>query len=170
MILRLVLIYISIRSAFSENDGYCALYRGEICKNYINNTQFVWYVKYINGTTRGDAHEAITASLWEELILTLKEPCRSAAEVKFFNTFKLFHSPTFNYRRNYCACMRSLTVINPMSYNHYPYATRTALSLKNNFVTTIGHISKTTRSVGSIFNQKAILSYQIVIYYRNIKL
>ncbi|GJQ68100.1 Nrk [Trypoxylus dichotomus] len=29
---------------------------------------------------RGDAHEAITANLWEELIVTLKEPCRSAAE------------------------------------------------------------------------------------------
>lgn len=81
MVLRLIIIFILSNRIFGDNDGYCSMYRGEVCRNYINGTQFVWYVKPMNGTSKADAHESITNNLWDELIATLKEPCRSVAEV-----------------------------------------------------------------------------------------
>lgn len=171
MILRLLIILISAYGVFGENDGYCALYRGEICKNYINSTQFVWYVKYMNGTTKGDTHELITTSLWNELIVTLKEPCRSAAEVIYF-LLLLFHNEhciNFFLYRNCYVCMLSHTVI-VICFDPYHYVMKTALLLKNSFATMIGHTSKIIRRGGSSSNPGDILNYLIVICYQSLKL
>lgn len=63
----------------AEYDGYCASYNGKICSSYLNNTGFVWY-NMSNDNTGGWLNEQITTGLWDEMIATLKEPCRSAAE------------------------------------------------------------------------------------------
>ncbi|VEN60543.1 unnamed protein product [Callosobruchus maculatus] len=72
-IIFLLLLPLKIVSATA--DGYCGVYHGEVCKNYVDNTKSVWY-----NTSGGYENEVITAGLWEELIVTLDEPCRSAAE------------------------------------------------------------------------------------------
>lgn len=72
-ILFLFLFFIAIAEASSE--GYCSLYYGKICKKYVDNTRSVWY-----DSSGGSVNEEITTGLWEELIVTLEEPCRSAAE------------------------------------------------------------------------------------------
>ncbi|CAG0914323.1 unnamed protein product [Notodromas monacha] len=61
-------------------EGYCAPYNGQVCKAKLNGTGLVWYnISYDN--TGGWLNEQITGGLWKELIMTLEEPCRSAAEV-----------------------------------------------------------------------------------------
>lgn len=75
----LVLVVI-VANVKAEPDGYCASYNGKICSSYLNNTGFVWY-NMSNDNTGGWLNEQITTGLWEEMIIGLKEPCRSAAEV-----------------------------------------------------------------------------------------
>ncbi|KAJ9581646.1 hypothetical protein L9F63_023163, partial [Diploptera punctata] len=59
--------------------GYCAPYNGKVCRNYLNGTGLVWF-NISHDNAGGWLNEQITAGLWEEMVLGLKEPCRSAAE------------------------------------------------------------------------------------------
>ncbi|KAJ8967125.1 hypothetical protein NQ314_003077 [Rhamnusium bicolor] len=59
----------------ADSQGYCGPYHGHICKKFVDNTKSVWY-----NNSGGYENEQITAGLWEELIVTAEEPCRSAAE------------------------------------------------------------------------------------------
>ncbi|KAJ8951513.1 hypothetical protein NQ318_000209 [Aromia moschata] len=65
----------------AESEGHCGPYHGDICRKYVDSTKVVWY-----NNSGGYENEQITAGLWEELIVTLEEPCRSAAE-KLLCTF-----------------------------------------------------------------------------------
>jgi len=58
--------------------GYCQPYNGKVCRKYLSDASFVHY-EWVGGDSM--RNEEITKGLWEELIVTLKEPCRSAAEV-----------------------------------------------------------------------------------------
>ncbi|XP_056635253.1 tyrosine-protein kinase transmembrane receptor Ror2 [Diorhabda carinulata] len=69
-----VLLFL-IQASRTSTEGYCGSYHGNICKNYILNTKQVWY-----NNSGGYENELITTALWDELILPLEEPCRSAAE------------------------------------------------------------------------------------------
>ncbi|KAK9889022.1 hypothetical protein WA026_004308 [Henosepilachna vigintioctopunctata] len=71
-----VLASIILQSNTEKHDGYCASYYGKICKKYIDDTKRVYY-----NTSEGYKNEEITTGLWSEMIVTFKEPCRSAAEV-----------------------------------------------------------------------------------------
>ncbi|XP_022901245.2 tyrosine-protein kinase transmembrane receptor Ror2 [Onthophagus taurus] len=62
-----------IYSASAMQTDFCVVYGGKICKNYMRDTMV-----YKNGTN--DINENITAGLWEEMVVKLKEPCKSAAE------------------------------------------------------------------------------------------
>ncbi|KAF7996669.1 hypothetical protein HCN44_002315 [Aphidius gifuensis] len=86
MILSLFLIFLiniinvnslSSSESSSNNQGYCAPYNGNICKKYL--TGFVWF-NDTKDNRGGWLNEQTTINLWDELISTLKEPCRSAAE------------------------------------------------------------------------------------------
>lgn len=62
-------------------SGYCAPYTGSVCRRYIPIHSLVYY----NFTTDDygthiPLNEQITQGLWSELISSLQEPCRSAAE------------------------------------------------------------------------------------------
>lgn len=59
--------------------GYCSVYTGTSCRQYLGTTGLVYY----NFSTDGSAipvNEQITQGLWEEVISSLLEPCRTAAE------------------------------------------------------------------------------------------
>ncbi|XP_060525532.1 tyrosine-protein kinase transmembrane receptor Ror2 [Cylas formicarius] len=56
-------------------QGFCGPYHGNICKNYVDHTKHVWY-----NNSGGYENEQITTALWDEMISTFEEPCRSAAE------------------------------------------------------------------------------------------
>lgn len=76
--------------------GYCAPYNGKVCRNYLNGTGLVWFnISYDNAG--GWLNEQITAGLWDEMVLGLKEPCRSAAE-KLLCTFAF---PQCQFRNGY---------------------------------------------------------------------
>lgn len=71
-----ILTFIFLIHGFrAELQGYCGVYNGNICKKYVENTKRVWY-----NNSGGYENEVISTGLWEELIVTLEEPCRSAAE------------------------------------------------------------------------------------------
>ncbi|CAG2056268.1 unnamed protein product, partial [Timema podura] len=59
--------------------GYCAPYNGKVCKHFLNGTGSVWF-NISHEYAGGWLNEQITAGLWDEMITSLKEPCRSAAE------------------------------------------------------------------------------------------
>lgn len=61
-------------------QGKCAPYSGKICKHLLAGAGQVWF-NTSKGSENGGLNEQITSGLWEEMIKTLKEPCRSAAEV-----------------------------------------------------------------------------------------
>lgn len=60
-------------------QGKCAPYSGKICKHYLAGAGQVWF-NTSKGSDNGGLNEQITSGLWEEMIKTLNEPCRSAAE------------------------------------------------------------------------------------------
>ena len=67
-------------------SGYCAPYTGAVCRSYIQSTSLV----YFNLTTDDfgvhiPMNEMIAQNLWSELISSLQEPCRSAAETLLCN-------------------------------------------------------------------------------------
>ncbi|XP_028148238.1 tyrosine-protein kinase transmembrane receptor Ror2 [Diabrotica virgifera virgifera] len=72
---RLFALLFFIKSTHTLSEGYCASYHGNICKNYILSTKQVWY-----NNSGGYENELITTALWDEIIVPLEEPCRSAAE------------------------------------------------------------------------------------------
>lgn len=63
----------------STTPGYCAPYNGKICRKYLNNTGLIWY-NMSHESPGGWLHEQITMGLWTELVQSLREPCRDAAE------------------------------------------------------------------------------------------
>ena len=65
-------------------DGFCALYNGKICKGH--RIGLFWF-NATEGNAGGLINEQITIGLWDELIVGLAEPCRSAAEVIFLEIF-----------------------------------------------------------------------------------
>ncbi|KAK9497971.1 hypothetical protein O3M35_003863 [Rhynocoris fuscipes] len=75
--LQLFIYIIYVFHVHGENErrqvGECAPYSGQICKNYLSG--MIWFNS--SGSWR---NEHITAGLWEEIIMPLKEPCKSAAE------------------------------------------------------------------------------------------
>lgn len=82
-IIRAVIIC-SIFALCGALEGYCGPYLGDVCKKYIDtSSKFVWY----NITTGKIENENITKGLWQELIVGLREPCRSSAEVLFIRFY-----------------------------------------------------------------------------------
>ncbi|XP_034933566.1 tyrosine-protein kinase transmembrane receptor Ror2 [Chelonus insularis] len=71
--------FLIVKSSQTESQGYCAIYNGKICKKYLNGVGKVWF-NNSQDNPGSWLNEKITSDLWEELISTLKEPCRSAAE------------------------------------------------------------------------------------------
>ena len=63
------------------SKGYCAPYNGQVCKKYLQGRGLVWF-NISKDNSGGWVNEQITQSLWNELIVKLHEPCRSAAEVR----------------------------------------------------------------------------------------
>ncbi|ENN71741.1 hypothetical protein YQE_11587, partial [Dendroctonus ponderosae] len=59
----------------ARSEGYCNLYHGKICEKYVDHTKYIWY-----NNSGGYENEQITTALWDEMISTFEEPCRSAAE------------------------------------------------------------------------------------------
>ena len=72
----LVFLLVFLKLCNGDSDGYCGTYNNGICKNYIGY-KIVWY-----NNSGAWANEVITKALWTEVIETLNEPCRKAAEVK----------------------------------------------------------------------------------------
>lgn len=71
-----LLLFSVVTKAQIDSKGHCGTYHGKICMKYFNSSEMVWF--------SADApwrNEEITTGLWSELIVGLKEPCRSAAEV-----------------------------------------------------------------------------------------
>lgn len=64
------------------STNFCAPYHGAICRNHLSH-QFIFY-NYTQDD-QGKLNEKITTSLWRELIESLSEPCRSAAETLLCN-------------------------------------------------------------------------------------
>ena len=64
----------------TASKGYCAPYNGQVCKKYLQGRGLVWF-NISKDNSGGWVNEQITQSLWNELIVKLHEPCRSAAEV-----------------------------------------------------------------------------------------
>ena len=64
----------------TSSKGYCAPYNGQVCKKYLQGRGLVWF-NISKDNSGGWVNEQITQSLWNELIVNLHEPCRSAAEV-----------------------------------------------------------------------------------------
>ncbi|GFY69552.1 tyrosine-protein kinase transmembrane receptor Ror2 [Trichonephila inaurata madagascariensis] len=64
--------------------GYCAPYTGQICRRYLNGSGHVYY-NFTSENHPIPLNEQITTELWGELVSSLLEPCRSAAEVVLCN-------------------------------------------------------------------------------------
>ena len=64
----------------TPSKGYYAPYNGQVCKKYLQGRGLVWF-NISKDNSGGWVNEQITQSLWNELIVKLQEPCRSAAEV-----------------------------------------------------------------------------------------
>ncbi|XP_014600328.1 PREDICTED: tyrosine-protein kinase transmembrane receptor Ror2 [Polistes canadensis] len=74
-----IVLHITIVQSKVVPQGYCAFYNGKICKKYLTGIGKVWFNSSF-GNPGGLLNEQITTNLWEEVIETLVEPCRSAAE------------------------------------------------------------------------------------------
>ena len=61
------------------SSGECGPYNGKICKNHLD-THSVWY-NLTENNFGGFINEQITTNLWNEMIVTLSEPCKLAAQV-----------------------------------------------------------------------------------------
>ena len=73
-----------IKTTQQTKPGYCAPYNGQVCKKYLQGRGLVWFA-ISKDNSGGWMNEQITQSLWDELIVKLHEPCRSAAEVSFIS-------------------------------------------------------------------------------------
>lgn len=63
--------------------GFCAPYKGKICKAYVSGQ--VWFSK--EDPNGGWKNEQITSALFEEVISDLNGNCRQAAEVSKIHNF-----------------------------------------------------------------------------------
>jgi hypothetical protein len=61
--------------------GYCGRYTGNICRGQLSNPASVWYNISSNDQTGGWLNEQLVHGLWDEVVNTLREPCKSAAKV-----------------------------------------------------------------------------------------
>ena len=79
----------------SNYNGYCAPYKGSICKKFLRK-HFLVYYNHTESDEEEDSdrdldklnqplNEKITANLWSELISSLLEPCKSAASALLCN-------------------------------------------------------------------------------------
>lgn len=64
----------------STPDGYCAPYLGQVCKQHIPRNSLIFFNLSDVDDFSNNINEQIVASLWSELIVSLREPCRSASE------------------------------------------------------------------------------------------
>lgn len=60
--------------------GYCAPYIGKICRNHVPKNSLVFYNVSDTEDFANNVNEEIVKNLWNELIISLQEPCKSAAE------------------------------------------------------------------------------------------
>ncbi|EFX80185.1 putative Neurospecific receptor kinase protein [Daphnia pulex] len=60
--------------------GYCGRYTGNICRGQLSNPASVWYNISSNDQTGGWLNEQLVHGLWDEVVNTLREPCKSAAK------------------------------------------------------------------------------------------
>nr|XP_042903224.1 tyrosine-protein kinase transmembrane receptor Ror2-like [Parasteatoda tepidariorum] len=67
------------RPPLDTPQGYCSLYTGSTCKKYLSSKTLVYY-NFSNDGSATPINEQITYDLWEEVISSLLEPCRTAAE------------------------------------------------------------------------------------------
>lgn len=75
MVAALLLLLLFGNLQRGDGQGFCGPYNGKICKKYVDNTKNVWY-----NNSGGYENEEITSKLWQEILITYEEPCRSAAE------------------------------------------------------------------------------------------
>ncbi|KAH7638363.1 tyrosine-protein kinase transmembrane receptor ror2-like protein [Dermatophagoides farinae] len=63
-------------------SGYCAPYIGQICRGHVAKNSLVFYnvSDAEDFTNNNNMNEEIVKNLWKELITSLQEPCKSAAE------------------------------------------------------------------------------------------
>ena len=61
-------------------NGYCAPYTGQVCRAHVPRNSLVFYNLSDADDFSNNINEEIVTSLWRELITSLQEPCRSAAE------------------------------------------------------------------------------------------
>ncbi|XP_064476503.1 tyrosine-protein kinase transmembrane receptor Ror2-like isoform X2 [Ornithodoros turicata] len=61
-------------------QGFCSAYTGSVCRRFFNGTGLVYYNISME-TSPVMLNEQLTQQIWEELISSLQEPCRTAAEV-----------------------------------------------------------------------------------------
>ena len=68
-----------VEEAEGRVRGYCAPYNGAVCRNYIVGRGLVWF-NISQDNAGGWRNEEITLAIKQELVNTLQEPCRAAAE------------------------------------------------------------------------------------------
>ncbi|XP_027205608.2 tyrosine-protein kinase transmembrane receptor Ror2-like [Dermatophagoides pteronyssinus] len=61
-------------------DGYCAPYMGQICREHVPRNSLVFYNVSDIDDFAHNINEEIVKNLWKELIQSLQEPCKNAAE------------------------------------------------------------------------------------------
>ena len=72
--------------------GYCAPYNGQVCRHYLVGRGLVWF-NISQDNSGGWLNEQITQNLWNDLIVKLKEPCRSSAEVSLGSGWNRLRCP-----------------------------------------------------------------------------
>lgn len=61
--------------------GYCAPYMGKVCREHVPKNSLVFYnLTDSDDFASANVNEQIVTGLWRELIVSLQEPCREAAE------------------------------------------------------------------------------------------
>ncbi|KAG0410583.1 hypothetical protein HPB47_012298 [Ixodes persulcatus] len=76
----------ALRSGYEHQEdhdvpqGFCSPYTGAVCRRFFNGSGLVYYNISVDSSPVM-LNEQLTQQLWEELISSLQEPCRSAAEV-----------------------------------------------------------------------------------------
>ena len=65
---------------FQTPSGYCAPYLGQVCRKHVPKNSLVYYNLSDVDDFAANVNEEIVANLWSQLIVSLLEPCRSAAE------------------------------------------------------------------------------------------
>ena len=61
-------------------SGYCAPYSGQVCRKHVPKNSLVYYNLSDTEDYNRNINEEIVSNLWSELIVSLEEPCRNAAE------------------------------------------------------------------------------------------